>query len=301
MPILAARPVPLGGIRAMEVRRTLPHRERTTVGPWIFCDQYGPEKTTMDVAPHPHTGLATVSWLFTGEIRHDDTAGNHTQVLPGELNMMTAGHGIAHTEVSKSEWLHGVQLWLAYPKDQRSLDRRLQHYAPKPEKIGVATVLLFMGSLPGFTPSPIDAPKRALGAEVRLPSNRSVQLPVDKTLEYAVLADTEPLEVNGDRLDPGDLWYVDPGIENLHITNLGKDTRVIILGGEPFNEEVVMFWNFIGTDHAEVAQQRADWEDPETRAIRFGNVEGYTGEGERIPAPPVPGVLMRPRGNRRLR
>ncbi|MDO4685314.1 MAG: pirin family protein [Corynebacterium sp.] len=267
----------------------------------MFCDHYGPEKTTMDVAPHPHAGLATVSWLFAGEIRHDDTAGNHTRVLPGELNIMTAGHGIAHTEVSQSEWLHGVQLWLAYPRHQRNLGRRLQHYVPAPEKFGVATVLLFMGSLPGFTPSPIDAPKQALGAELRLPRRRGIKLPVDSSLEYAVLADTEPLEVNGERLEPGDLWYADAGFEHLQITNLGDNARAIILGGEPFAEDVVMFWNFVGTDHAEVAQQRADWEDPAARANRFGNVEGYTGAGERIPAPPVPNVRMRPRGNRAIR
>ncbi|MDO5076865.1 pirin family protein [Corynebacterium sp.] len=301
MPILEARPVPLGGIRAIEVRRTLPHRERTTVGPWIFCDHYGPTNTPMDVPPHPHTGLATVSWLFSGEIRHDDTAGNHAQVLPGELNMMTAGDGIAHTEVSQSEWIHGVQLWLAYPKAQRGLARRLQHYAPEPVCIGAATVLLFLGSLHGAPSSPVDAPKRALGAEIRLPKSENVALPLDSTLEYAVLADTEPLEVNGERVEPGNLWYADAGLEHLQITNLGADTRCIILGGEPFGESVVMFWNFVGTDHAEVAQQRADWEDPAARAVRFGNVAGYPGAGKRIPAPPLPGVLLRPRANRRKR
>ena len=301
MPVLPPRDVPLGGFRAMRVRRTIPHRERTTVGPWIFCDQYGPERTHMDVAPHPHTGLATVSWLFEGEIRHDDTDDNHTLVLPGELSMMTAGRGIAHTEVSTSEWLHGVQLWLAYPKAERGGPRGLQHYVPTPTRVDAATVLLFMGELPesvGVAPSPIDAPKRALGAEVRLAGGRRVFLPVDPTLEYAVLADNEPLEVNGVALEPGEMWYTDAGVSALTIVAAGSDTRAIVLGGEPFGEQIVMFWNFVGTDHEEVAKQREDWEDPVARAERFGTVQGYMGSGKRIPAPPVPDVLLRPRGNR---
>ncbi|GAB2659541.1 hypothetical protein GCM10027169_23230 [Gordonia jinhuaensis] len=119
--ILTARDVPLGGPRAMTVHRTLPQRQRSLIGAWCFLDHYGPDDVSvtggMDVPPHPHTGLQTASWLFTGTIEHRDTKGNHAMVLPGELNLMTAGHGIAHTEVSTPDTtvLHGVQLWIAYP------------------------------------------------------------------------------------------------------------------------------------------------------------------------------------------
>lgn len=123
--VLTARDVPLGGPRAMTVRRTLPQRARTLIGAWCFADHYGPDLVAdsggMDVAPHPHTGLQTVSWLFTGEIEHRDSLGTHAFVRPGEINLMTGGHGISHSEVSTPDTtvLHDVQLWLALPDEHR--------------------------------------------------------------------------------------------------------------------------------------------------------------------------------------
>ena len=117
--VLTPREVPLGGLRAMTVRRTLPQRGRTFVGAWCFADHYGPDEVDdsggMVVPPHPHTGLQTVSWLFAGEIEHRDSAGHQALVRPGELNLMTGGRGVSHSEVSTSgtTTLHGVQLWVA--------------------------------------------------------------------------------------------------------------------------------------------------------------------------------------------
>ncbi|HYU85503.1 MAG TPA: pirin family protein, partial [Kribbellaceae bacterium] len=136
--VLAPREVPLGGPRAMRVRRTLPQRQRSLIGAWCFLDHYGPdsveERGGMSVAPHPHTGLQTVSWLFSGEIEHRDSAGNHAMVRPGELNLMTAGRGISHSEVSTPETtiLHGAQLWVALPDSSRFGDPGFEHYAPAP-------------------------------------------------------------------------------------------------------------------------------------------------------------------------
>ena len=129
--VLEARQVPLGGMRSLEVRRTLPHKDRSFVGAWCFVDHYGPEpvrdleRDGMDVPPHPHTGLQTVSWLFDGEIEHRDTGGVHGMVRPGEMNLMTSGHGIAHSEVStpETDTLHGVQLWVALPDADRETAR----------------------------------------------------------------------------------------------------------------------------------------------------------------------------------
>ena len=123
--IISPREVPLGGLRAMPVRRTLPSRQRSLVGAWCFLDHYGPDEVAetggMTVAPHPHTGLQTVSWLFSGEIEHRDSAGFHAHVRPGEVNLMTAGQGISHSEVSTPETttLHGAQLWVALPDATR--------------------------------------------------------------------------------------------------------------------------------------------------------------------------------------
>src|SRR5215216_4592908 len=121
MEILEPREVPLGGLRAMNVRRTLPQRQRSLIGGWCFVDHYGPEQTAMIVPPHPHTGLQTVSWLFEGEIEHRDSAGSHELVRPGAVNLMTAGRGISHSEVSTpgTTRLHGVQLWVALPDASR--------------------------------------------------------------------------------------------------------------------------------------------------------------------------------------
>ena len=136
--ILSPRLVPLGGLRAMPVRRTLPQRQRSLIGAWCFADHYGPDRVAttggMVVPPHPHTGLQTVSWLFSGEVEHRDSAGVHAMVRPGELNLMTSGYGIAHSEVSTPErdLLHGVQLWVALPEADRDLIREFQHHVPEP-------------------------------------------------------------------------------------------------------------------------------------------------------------------------
>ena len=134
--ILTPREVPLGGLRAMNVRRTLPQRHRSLIGGWCFLDHYGPDDVAdsggMLVTPHPHTGLQTVSWLFTGEIDHVDSAGNAATVRPGELNLMTAGRGISHSEVStpSTTTLHGAQLWVALPDASRFVEPGFEHYAP---------------------------------------------------------------------------------------------------------------------------------------------------------------------------
>ena len=146
--VLSARDVPLGGPRALLVRRTLPQRARTLIGAWCFADHYGPVDATgtgMDVPPHPHTGLQTVSWLFGGEIEHRDTLGSHVLVRPGEMNLMTGGYGIAHSEVSTPDTtvIHGVQLWVALPEEHRDTARDFQHHVPEPVRVDGAEIKVF--------------------------------------------------------------------------------------------------------------------------------------------------------------
>ena len=197
--VLTARDVPLGGIRAMTVRRTLPHRERPFVGAWCFVDHYGPTVVGednaggMDVPPHPHTGLQTVSWLFEGEIEHRDTGGVVGLVRPGEVNLMTAGHGIAHSEVSTSNTrvLHGVQLWVALPESARDTTRGFEHHAPQrvdlPGKAGSALVLL--GELRDIDSSPVRTFTPLLGAQLDLTPGALVELALDPNHEHGVLLD----------------------------------------------------------------------------------------------------------------
>ncbi len=296
--VIAAREVPLGGLRAMTVRRTLPSRGRAFVGAWCFADHYGPDDVAatggMDVAPHPHAGLATVSWLFAGEIEHRDSAGVHELVRPGEVNLMTAGAGIAHSEVStpQTTMLHGVQLWVVLPAADADGPRDFQHYVPEPvERDGVA-LRVFIGALAGSV-SPVQTATALLGAEASLAVGARSELAVERGFEHAVLVDAGEVTLNGQLLRRGELGVVDAGFDRLDLANTGDGVaRVLLLGGEPFEEPIVMWWNFIGRSHDDIALQRAQWQAGEAR---FGVVEGYAGEPGRIPAPPLPGVRLRPR------
>lgn len=200
--VLHAREVPLGGPRALLVRRTLPQRDRSLIGAWCFADHYGPHDvrggTGMDVPPHPHTGLQTVSWLFQGEIEHRDSAGVHAMVRPGELNLMTAGAGICHSEVSTSATtiLHGVQLWVALPDADRDTDRDFAHFAPQARTIGGATLRVFLGEL-ADSRSPVHTFTPLLGAQLDIDPGATVALEVDPAFEHGVLLDEGDVEVAG--------------------------------------------------------------------------------------------------------
>lgn len=298
--IITSREVPLGGPRAMPVRRTLPQRARSLVGAWCFADHYGPDDVAatggMDVAPHPHTGLQTVSWLFAGEIEHRDSLGKHAFVRPGELNLMTGGHGIAHSEVSTpaTTVLHGVQLWVALPDAHRDAPRDFRHHVPEPVRLAGATVAVFLGSLAGST-SPVPTFTPLLGAEITLDPGASVELTVDPAFEHGLLVDTGSIRLAGTVLSRSALGYVGTGVSTLPLTNLTDEpARAVLLGGTPFGEEIVMWWNFVGRSHDEIAAFRDEWQ---REGERFGRVEGYTGKVARLPAPALPNAQIRPRRN----
>jgi quercetin 2,3-dioxygenase len=305
--ILTPREVPLGGPRAMSVRRTLPQRQRSLIGAWCFVDHYGPDDVAatggMDVAPHPHTGLATVSWLFTGEVEHRDSHGVHAVVRPGELNLMTGGHGVCHSEVSLPDTttLHGVQLWLALPDTHRDAPRDFAHHAPEPVALPGAAVRVFLGSLAGDT-SPVPTATPLLGAEIVLEPHAAITLDVDPAFEHGVLVDTGAVRLGGEGVTPSgvaraELAYVAPGPARLELTNeTDAPARLLLLGGTPFGEQIVMWWNFVGRTHDEIVAFRSAWEDdPEGR---FGHVTGYVGRDggtARLHAPALPNARLRPR------
>lgn len=296
--IITSREVPLGGPRAMTVRRTLPQRARSLVGAWCFADHYGPDDVSrtggMDVPPHPHTGLQTVSWLFEGEIEHRDSSGVHALVRPGELNLMTGGHGVAHSEVSTAgvSTLHGVQLWVVLPEQARHVPRRFDHTAPPPVRIGAATARVLLGTLAGHT-SPVTTHTPLVGAEVVLDPRAELTVDVPPDFEHGVLVDRGPVLLDGTRLAHAELGYLAPGPDRLTLANPGdRPARVMLLGGVPFSEPVVMWWNFIGRSHEEIAAFRDEWE---AGSDRFGRVEGYRGRVQRLPAPPLPSVRLKPR------
>ncbi|WP_318843102.1 bifunctional pirin family protein/GNAT family N-acetyltransferase [Myceligenerans pegani] len=296
--VLSARDVPLGGPRAMRVRRTIPQRARTLIGAWCFADHYGPVEVPatsgMDLPPHPHTGLQTVSWLFSGTIEHRDSLGTHSIVRAGELNLMTGGHGIAHSEVSTPDTriLHGVQLWVALPDADRDAGRDFQHHVPEPVRIDGAELRVFLGSLGGET-SPVRTFTPLLGAQIDLEPHATVTLSVDPVFEHGLLVDAGDVSLDGTAVPPAELGYLAPGAGTLTLANRSDGpARAVLLGGPPFEEEIVMWWNFVVRDHEEILRAREDWENA---SDRFGTVEGY--DGSRLPAPPVPDVVITPRRN----
>ncbi|MGS0683975.1 pirin family protein [Nakamurella sp. GG22] len=303
--ILEPRDVPLGGLRAITVRRTLPQKTRSLIGAWCFADHYGPQQVAetggMTVAPHPHTGLQTVSWLFEGEIEHRDSVGSHAMVRPGELNLMTAGRGISHAEVSTpaTSVLHGVQLWVALPAAARDVAPTFEHVLPQVVDGDGFRCRVFIGSWLGVT-STATTHSPLLGAELVLQPGVSVDLPLETAHEHGVLVDTGDVTVGDTPAGRASLAYLPPGTRSLVLRAGSTPSRVVLLGGLPLDEEILMWWNFIGRSHEEVVEYRRQWqaEIGDFAADRppstvFGRVADYPGNP--LPAPEMPGIRLRPR------
>ena len=297
--IIEPRDVPLGGLRAMNVRRTLPSRARSLIGAWCFLDHYGPDDLAvsepMVVPPHPHTGLSTVSWLFSGEVNHNDSGGHRARVRPGELNLMTAGRGISHSEYSTEQTtlLHGCQLWLALPDSARETAPRFEAYVPPPVSEEGWEARVFLGTLAGSR-SPVETSTPLLGAEVVLRAGTSVTFDVYPDFEHGVLVDTGAVVIDGEALGAHQLGYRAPGVTTLTLTAT-TDARLILLGGTPFGEEIVMWWNFIGRTHEDIVEYRTEWEALLESGIseRFSLPQGDPMDA--LHAPPMPGVRLRSR------
>ena len=293
--LLEPREVPLGGTRAITVRRTLPHRDIRTIGPWCFVDHYGPHTGAgMDVPPHPHTGLQTVSWLLTGDVEHRDSLGSVARIRPGQLNLMTSGTGIAHSEVSaaSSGTLHGVQLWVALPDAHRHQVPHFEQHTDLPTwQCPGAVVTVILGDLAGCR-SPASSYSPLVGAAVRLDPGAAAVVPLRRTFEHAVLLTAGSATVLGAQLPVGALLSVGGGRTELDVAS-GPGAQLLLIGGEPLAEDLVMWWNFVGRSHEEIVADRADWQD----GSRFGVVADYP--GQRLPAPALPTTVLRPRPGRR--
>ncbi|WP_066372325.1 pirin family protein [Herbidospora mongoliensis] len=282
--LLTGREVVLGGPRGMKVTRTLPTSGRRMVGAWCFADAYGPEPAAMTVPPHPHTGLQTVSWLVEGEVLHRDTLGSEQVIKPGQLNLMTAGRGIAHSEQSDYGRLHGAQLWVALPDDARHTAPAFEHHPDLPVLTEPGcSVTVLLGELGGLT-SPATAHTPIVGAEIVV--SAQARLPLRPGWEYAVLVLSGAAEVAGVPLEPGPLLYLGAGRSEFHFSG---DARLLLLGGEPFEERIVMWWNFVGRSHEEIVEFRRTWADG-----AFGPVPGY--DGNPLRAPELPSLSLKPRG-----
>ncbi|WP_426323125.1 pirin family protein [Microbacterium sp. E-13] len=306
--LLEAREVPLGGVRAMSVHRALPQRELPLVGAWCFLDRFGPQETRMRVEPHPHIGLQTVTWPYLGDVRHRDSVGSDVVVRRGALNLMTSGAGISHSEYSvgtDAAPLDALQLWVALPESRRHGGPAFEQHAVLPEvelgaeagAPGSATVVL--GELAGVV-SPATVYTPIVGAELRVPAGSTVSVPLDPRWEHGLVVVYG--EASIDALPGGDGTPV--VLRDMHLLYLGthredvvissaEGATLFLLGGEPFEDDVVMWWNFVGRTHEEIVEAREAWE---SGSERFGHVVDHG--DERIPAPPMPAVRLTRRRRR---
>ncbi|GGH42006.1 pirin family protein [Microbacterium album] len=304
--LLPPREVPLGGVRAMAVNRSLPQRDLPTVGAWCFFDRFGPQETVMRVEPHPHIGLQTVTWPLVGEVRHRDSIDRDVTISRGVLNIMTSGRGISHSEYSVGDDpapLDALQLWVVLPESRRHGEPDFERHADLPTihlpaAAGAdATATVVVGEFAGMT-SPATMHTPIVGAEVVLAPGSRVRLPFTREWEYAIAAVEGDLVVHAGRdgeptpLDILDLLYLGVHRDGVEVST-AEGAMFFLLGGEPFEEEIVMWWNFVGRDHDEIVVAREEWE---AGSDRFGHV--VTHGDERVPAPPLPHVRLTPRRRR---
>jgi redox-sensitive bicupin YhaK (pirin superfamily) len=269
----------------LAISRALPIKERRLVGPWCFLDRFGPltfsQGKPMDVAPHPHIGLQTVTWLLDGEVLHDDSLGSQSVLRPGGVNVMTSGAGISHAEQTPREHtgrLNGVQLWVALPDLHRNMSAGFAHVPDVPiVHTAGGRAHVFAGALLG---EQSNAPhySELLGADLLLHPHGAVDVPLAPAFEHAVLVLEGDCALDGEPLKPRVLYYL--GTRRTTAAFSSRDGgRALLIGGPPFPETILMWWNFVARTQEEIAQARVDWEARE----RFGDVRAY--EGQRLSAP----------------
>ena len=256
------------------VRRVLPRRPRRTVGAWCFVDHMGPVGVTDDqrveIGPHPHIGLQTVTWLLSGEGLHRDSLGSEQVIRPGQLNLMTAGRGVAHAEETGRTYRgdhHGVQLWVAQPSSTRHGAPAFEHHASLPQaEVGRGSATTFVGDFAGSS-SPARRDTDHLGVDLDLRAGRSV-LPLDPGYEHALVALDGELSVGGRHLGPGHLGYLGLGRSEVPVDVTGS-CRALLIGGAPFPEPLLLWWNYVARTREEIVAAHEDWM---TSDERFGSV-----------------------------
>lgn len=285
---IPARPAEVGGI---PIHRLLPFRLRRTIGAWCFLDHAGPSTFApghgMRVGPHPHIGLQTFTWMLKGEVLHRDSLGNVQIIRPGQVNLMTAGRGISHTEecLPQETTLHTAQLWIALPPEAADCEPAFHHHPVMPtwQQAG-CTVTLLAGTTQGHTaPTRVYTP--LLGMDITSALGGELVLPVDPDFEHGLLALEGAIIVNDESFAIHELAYLAPGQNELRL-RLSPGCRVIVLGGTPNEHETLIWWNFVGHSKEAIAQAQHDWE---AGSERFGQVTGFDGPALMPPPLPWPG------------
>lgn len=280
----------------MPIHRALPSRLRRMVGPWCFLDHIGPatldQSGPLHVGPHPHTGLQTVTWLIEGEIFHRDSLGTEQLIRPGQLNVMTSGRAISHSEESPnpaSPNMHGVQFWIALPDASRHVEPMFDHYAQLPivDRGGFHFTVIEGEALGERSPARSFWP--TLGLDVVTAGGAALDLPLREDFEYAAFMLTGSAEVGGETLAPNALVYLGSG-RNVLALRSEKPSRFMLIGGKPFESPILMWWNFVAREKAEILKSVREWNAGEGG---FGEVHGYA-YGQRLSAPVPPWIEHEP-------
>lgn len=274
----------------MLVKRALPSRHQRMVGAWCFLDHAGPVSFApgkgMHVGAHPHTALQTFTWLIAGEVLHKDSLGNELIIRPGQVNLMTAGRGIVHTEdsVENGGRLHAAQLWIALPEELADCEPDFAHYPELPvwHSRGVQHTLL--AGAYGDLEAPTAVHSAMLGMDLFSEKGGTVNLNLNPDFEYGFLPLTGRVNVAGETYTPDEFAYLEKGSKSL-VMALSADSRVLLLGGLPFDAPVQMWWNFVGHSKEAIAQAQRDWEMGDAR---FGDVSTAAGVAPRLMPPPLP-------------
>jgi len=271
----------------LKILRALPIKGKRLVGPWCFLDRYGPDTFTegkpMDVAPHPHIGLQTVTWLLEGEIVHHDSLGCEGLIRPGGVNVMTAGNSIAHAEETprgNSGVLNGVQLWVALPEAQRKISPSFREIEQVPAvELRGGGAQVFAGTLAGAT-SPAPHYSDIVGADLKVHSGAKLILPLNLAHEHALLLLAGDAEIEGQSLDDRNFYYLGTTRSEIGLSSRGG-ARLLLIGGQPFPESILMWWNFVARTPEGIVVARTAWEQRQG----FGEVLAY--QGPRLSAPPL--------------
>lgn len=280
------RPSDLGN--GLTVLRALPTVQRRMVGPWCFLDHIGPVEFAsgngMHVGAHPHIGLQTFTWMIEGELLHRDSLGNEQQIRPGQVNLMTAGQGIVHTEDSlhDGQRMHAAQLWIALPEKAANVAPAFDHYPELPNWVEAdCTFTLLAGSFAGRTmPGNFHSP--LIGLDAVSKRGGDLKLALNPGFEYGILALEGELRIGEALFKTDEFAYLGVGRQAINI-DMAAGTRILLLGGEPFGEPVEIWWNFVSSSKAEIAKAQHAWE---TGDPRFGRVNGDS--GRRLTAPRIP-------------
>jgi redox-sensitive bicupin YhaK (pirin superfamily) len=273
-------------VGSLTVQRVLPQRPRRTVGAWCFADHVGPVAVraagAVGIGPHPHIGLQTVTWLVEGELLHRDSLGSEQLIRPGQLNLMTAGHGVAHAEEDpgRANRLHGIQLWVAQPEATRDGRPAFEHHDALPEvELDGAEAMVLVGDFAGSV-SPARRDTEHVGVELTFRGARAT-VPLRRDYEYALTVLEGHIAVEGAVAEPGLLAYLGTGRDEVRVQS-DDAARVLLMGGLPFPEQVLMWWNFVARTREEISDARRQWSDADGR---FGEVRSKLGRIDVGPPP----------------